>query len=118
MCRVTSPVRIGVQRSLLCFHVPEKFEFGGEQIPVGARSSAGSQTRNNRLFIFAGFYPGLLRLTDPSLEIQTQRQLHLARRSRAHRGYRIYDGRVQVNRVDDAAEPRRARRVESGLRLA
>src|ERR1700733_7448415 len=53
-----------------------------------------------------------------SLEIQTKRQLDLARRSRAHRGYRIYDGRVQVNRVDDAAESRRARRVESGLRLA
>ena len=42
MCKVTLPVRFGVQRSLLCFHVPEKFGFVGEQIPIEARSSAGA----------------------------------------------------------------------------
>jgi hypothetical protein len=45
---------------LLCFHVPEKSGFGREQIPPGARSSAGSKPRNNRLFIPEGLSPGLL----------------------------------------------------------
>ena len=96
MCRVTLPVRAGVERSLLCLQVPEKSGFGGEQIPDGAESAAESKTRNISFHICS-----LL-----SLKIQPQRQLDFAWRSRAYRAYRIYDGRVQVNRVDDAAEPR------------
>ena len=45
-------------------------------------------------------------------ESKPQRELNLARSARAHRGYRVYDGRVQVHCSDDAAEScRTARRI-------
>lgn len=107
MCSVTLPVRFGVERSLLSFHVPEKSKFGGEQIPVDAKNSAESKPRKNRLFTLADLYPAMPYFLDrtPSLELQTQRELDLARRSRADRGNGRHDRRVQVHRIDDAAKP-------------
>jgi hypothetical protein len=45
LCRVTLPVRAGVERSLLCFQVPEKSALG-KQIPEGAITPANNRTRN------------------------------------------------------------------------
>ena len=50
MCRVTSPVRFGVERSLLCFHVPEKFGFVGEQIPTRGQKQRREQTQEQSSF--------------------------------------------------------------------
>ena len=45
-----------------------------------------------------------LRVILYGLEVEPQRQLDLAWRSRAHGSDRIDDGGVQVHRVDDGAE--------------
>ena len=97
----------GIWRSLLRLRSPE-FSFVSAFAEFGFSVGSLSGIRE------AAALP-LRRLSE--LEFEAQRELHLARRSRAHRGDRRYDGCVQVHRIDDAAEARGVRRVESGLRL-
>ena len=54
ICTMTLPVRVGTLRSLLCFHVPEKFGLAGEQIPQAAPEAApGANPETIVCFIFA-----------------------------------------------------------------
>jgi hypothetical protein len=56
MCRVTLPVRAGVERSLLGFHVPEKSALRRKQIPEGPITPANNKTRNT-LFMGLELHP-------------------------------------------------------------
>jgi len=53
-----------------------------------------------------------------SLELQPNRELYFARRTRPYRGDWRDDRCVQVHRVDDAAKAVRVRWIERGLRLS
>ncbi len=118
---VTSPLRFGWQRSLSCFHRPEKSgaACGHEVTPAEeSRKRAIAQIRMRPLarrslvlirnVNSAPAWPALLpyRIRKPGSELKPQRELHLARRSRSYRGDGRYDGGVQVDGVGDLAEPR------------
>src|SRR5208282_6519741 len=131
MCSVRSPLRFGWQRSLSCLHMPEKSGLACAHAVavIAERTKAFSKIRGLVFFSFPlslipspihrmrRVLPPPRRVVWQTSEFKPQRELHLARRSRAHRGDRRYDGGVQVDCIDDAAEARCVRRVEGGLRL-
>ena len=125
---VTSPLRFGRQRSLPCFQTPEKSgTVCGHATTVTAAGSGGISSRDASISCCFGFaihaqsarqlhLPPRRRSLGHRSECQPQRELDLARRSRAHRGDRRHDARVY--RVDDATEPRRTARRSRGGKVA